>query len=140
MKSVILYYILVLLVCFTLGLICSLIHFYSWWYLLLLIFPISFGWIPFALMQDSLPQEKADNAGCIVTIAFIVLALLLIVEALLSIEELFWERTYVASLFAALIAHVVLMVRIKNKVLFGSWRNFKKTKSVSEFWCRFFQY
>lgn len=117
MKKFLFYYVLALLVCFTLGLIFALISFISWGFALLLIFPISLGWIPFTMMIESLPPKQIEESGCLVITTFILLIVLLILGAVFMPNDTFWGRTCAASLFAAIISHIVLMTRIRNKML-----------------------
>lgn len=119
MKKVIIYYILALLTCFAFGLICALISFFSWWYILLLSFPISLGWIPFTMIIESTPNDKTATIGSLIVIAFIFLVLLLLLGTQFVNEDSFWGQIYIISIFAGIISHIVLITRIRNKVLYN---------------------
>jgi hypothetical protein len=117
MKKFIIHYILAMLVCFALGLIVALISFFSWVFALLLIFPISLGWIPFTLMIEWISPKQAEDYGCLVIIVFILLIVLVILGAVFVHDNTFWGQACAVSLFAAIISHIILMLKIRNKML-----------------------
>ncbi len=117
MKKVLIYYCLTLLVCIVFGLICALISLFSWWYIFLLIFPISLGWLPFAMMMESIPSDKIERVSGIVLIGFIIMIILVILGTLFIHDNTFWGQTSAVSLFASILSHIVLISKIRNKIV-----------------------
>ena len=68
-------------------------------------------------MIESIPPNKDETVGGMVAIAFITLIVLLILGILWVNENSFWGQTYAVGLFAAIISHIVLLSKIRNKLL-----------------------
>lgn len=137
MKQVIVNYALALLACLVIGLICALMKCFSGWYFFLFSFPISLGWIPFALIYRATTPEISEDVGWLLVSALIILIVILVAGFAFISAGSFWEITFGAGMFSAIISTLILIYRIRNK----SWKlNISKTESASVLWCRFFQY
>ena len=114
MKKLILLYSIALLFCFAFAFICSLISFYSWWYVFLLIFPISLGWLPYSMIIGSVSPSQIRDAGCFL-VALSVVFIVLLSFALYTIGHIFWGQTCVVFFITAVISTIFLIFKIGNK-------------------------
>ena len=112
MKGIITYYLLELLICFIIGLIIALMKFYSGWFIIALIFPLSFGWIPFAEINQRM-KEHFNGALVFTILAFLLLIGILVLCALVIPDESFLAVTLGSGLFCAIIITLVLLLRIR---------------------------
>jgi hypothetical protein len=114
MKKILTNYFLALLACFAFGVICALVKCYSAWYLFLLSFIFSFGWMPYAHICRAITPEKVEDAGWILVSAFIVLIVVFIAGLAWIQAETFLEITFGVSMFTAIITTLCLIFRIRN--------------------------
>ena len=112
MVKTILLYIVILFLCFLLGIVVALTKCESWWYVLLLIFPISFGWIPLSSLSKHMAKNVDKVSWIIIPMFFILLALLMYGVKHVPIST-FWGITYASSLFAASLITVVMLLRMR---------------------------
>lgn len=136
MKKILTNYFLALLACFAFGVICALVKCYSAWYLFLLSFIFSFGWMPYAQIYRATTPKTQNDVGWILTSAFIVLIMTLIAGLAWIQTGTFLEIAFCVSVFAAILSTLCLILRIRNI----QWNYLSKTQSVSVLRYRFFQY
>ena len=141
MKRIVLLYLGGLLLCIFLGGVVSLAYHYSWYFLILLAIPISFGWVT---LSDLFLRINDDNLKrvTIFTIAlFIVMLGLLLFAGYYQLNETsFWGLVYAATISSYIFGLAVVGLGLprrwedkrKNEKRFLYW----KLKSAS-YWCRF---
>lgn len=141
MKRIVLLYLGGLLLCTFLGGVVSLAYHYSWYFLILLAIPISFGWV---ILSDLFLRINDDNLRkvTILTIAlFIAMLGSLLLAGYYQLDETsFWGLVYAATIFSYVLGLAVVGLGLpkrweekrKNEKRFPYW----KLKSAL-YWCRF---
>ena len=115
MKQIIGNYILALVACLVIGLICALMKCFSGWYFFLFSFPISLGWIPCALIYRAATPENKEDVIWILASALIILVVALIAGFAWIEASSFIEITFGVGTFIAIISTLILIYRVKNK-------------------------
>lgn len=142
MKRIILLYLGGLLLCAFLGGVVSLAYHYSWYFLILLAIPISFGWV---ILSDLFLRINDDNlkaVSILTVLSFVAMLGLLLIAGYYQLDETsFWGLSYAAAVSSYILGLAVVGLgfpkrweeKRKNEKKFPYW----KLKSAS-YWCRFF--
>ena len=118
MKQIAILYFAAIFGCFVLGVIVALAVHFTPWYLILLMFPISLGWLPIAKMLDNVSESLSEylfGTSILVSLVFIALIIALIFGAVYVDEKSFWGVVYICTVFSSLIETIVIMLRLHTK-------------------------
>ena len=69
------------------------------------------------LISQNITVNNVERAGTFVSLAFIVLAALLVWGLTYLNVNMFWVRTCLVALFVAIISNCILSIRIRTKLL-----------------------
>ena len=118
MKQIAVLYFAAIFGCFVLGVVVALAAHFTPCYLILLMFPISLGWLPIAMMLDKVSESLSEyllGTSILVSFVFIALIIALILGAVYVDEKSFWGMVYICTVFSSLIETVVIMLRLHMK-------------------------
>lgn len=120
MKKIILFYFAAIFACFFTGGVLALSVYYSAWYLFLLIFPISLGWLPIAHVCKLFPDQLVKSTIFLLLMLLLFVAMF-IVGARYIDEDSFWGIVYAVGTFASALVTVFMMLKVHNLWIIRSW-------------------
>lgn len=111
MKKIVLLDLQTLIVCFATGVIGGLGNITPW-YLILFIFPLLFGWIPFHLLNKKM-DEYLEKVTTVVVIDFLLSVTGLVLSAIFLDEKSFMGIPTAMALFMRIVAHIILISELQ---------------------------
>ena len=113
MKKIILLYFAVIFACLFVGGAVALSSCYSLWYLILLIFPISLGWLPISPMFKLIPDHLTKST-VFLPLMFLLFVAVLVIGARYLDDNSFWGIFCGAGAFTSALVTAVIMLRVQN--------------------------
>ena len=113
MKKLVLLYIEVLFLAFSIGATVGLIVYWSWVSVFLFSFILSFGWIPLAGFNRRSPRNP-DGAATLLGFAYMIQLIVLIYGAVETGFKDFWGFTLLISIISAAVLTLLLAIRVRS--------------------------
>lgn len=126
---------LMLLACGIMGVIISLVVYYSWWYTLLLSLAIPTWWVSYSLFKVLLPEDSKNKTCFCLFLYLIVLILAILFGTVYIGTNGFWKLTLAMSLLTSTASTIALILSIINKKKPNLWKERSYIKNRYEISC-----
>jgi len=113
MKKLVLLYIGVLFLAFSIGVTVGLIVYWSWLWVFLFSFILSFGWIPLANFNKRSPGNP-DGAAMLIGFAYLIQLFVLVYGAVETGFKGFWGFVFLVSIISAAVLTLLLAIRVRS--------------------------
>ena len=115
-----------------LGGVVSVAYHYSWWYLILLAFPISFGWPVLSEIFRRIDDKNLKNVSILTVVLFFCMMGLLVLAAYYGVNEMsLWGMVYAGGIISYILGLTLIGLGLPKR-----WEEKKKREGIFPYWIK----